>query len=81
MKMLNFPDNTTIFLLRGINCHTRIQAVLKSHQKASSSKTKNKNRTGNQDKWYGHYCTLKYLERILLTLFLITATGDIIDNK
>ena len=39
MKILSFPDDNTIFLLRGINCHTRIQSNLKSHEKASSSKT------------------------------------------
>ena len=40
MKILNFPDDITIFLLRYITCHTIIQSILKSHQKASSSKTK-----------------------------------------
>ena len=39
MKILNFPDDNTIFLIRDINCHTRIQPVLKSHEKASNSKT------------------------------------------
>ena len=43
MKMRNFPDNATIFLLRDINCYNRIQSILKSHEKASSSKTKIKN--------------------------------------
>ena len=38
MKMWNFPDDSTIFLLRDINCHNRIQSILKSHQKASSLK-------------------------------------------
>ena len=38
MKTLNIPDNNTIFLLRGINCYTRIQSNLKSFEKASSSK-------------------------------------------
>ena len=37
MKRLNFPDDTNIFLLRGINCYTRIQSILKSHEKASTS--------------------------------------------
>ena len=70
MKILNFPDDTTIFLLRDINWHTRIQSILKSHEKASSSKTNfskietlwagaYKNRIDKQDKWYGHNCTLK----------------------
>ena len=39
MKILNFPDDTIIFLLRYINYHTRLQSILKSHEKASSSKT------------------------------------------
>ena len=29
----------------------------------------------NQDKWYGHSCTIKYLERILLIPLLIATTG------
>ena len=39
MKILNFPDDTTIFLLIEINRNTRIQSILKPHEKASSSKT------------------------------------------
>ena len=39
VKILNFPDDNTIFLIRDINCHTRLQPVLKPHEKASSSKT------------------------------------------
>ena len=39
MKVLKFPDNTTIILLRGINCHTIIQSILKSYGKIPSSKT------------------------------------------
>ena len=78
MKILNFPDDTTIFLLRDINCHTRIQSNLKS-QKASGLKTNFSKIQAlqliNQDKWYGHNCTLKYLECILLIPFLITTTG------
>ena len=38
MKTLNIPDNNTKFLLRGINCYTRIQSNLKSFEKAPSSK-------------------------------------------
>ena len=71
-KILSFPDDTTIFLLRDINWHTRIQSILKSYEKASSSKTNfpkiqvlwtgpYKNRIDKRDKWYGHNCTLKYL--------------------
>ena len=39
LKFLNFPDDITIFELRDINWHTRIQSTLKSHEKASSLKT------------------------------------------
>ena len=39
MKILNFPDDTTIFLLRDINYYSRIQSILKSHEKALSRKT------------------------------------------
>ena len=39
MKILSFPDDATFFLLRDINYHNRIQSILKSHEKASSSKT------------------------------------------
>ena len=35
-KILNFSDDTTIFLLRDINCHTRIQSIKKSHEIASN---------------------------------------------
>ena len=38
MKILNFHDDTTIFLSRDINYHTRIQPISKSHEKPSSSK-------------------------------------------
>ena len=36
MKILNFHDDTTIFLLRDINYHTRMQSILKSHEKDST---------------------------------------------
>ena len=52
MKILNFPDDTTIFELRDINWHTRIQSILKSHEKASSSKT---NFSKIQALWAGAY--------------------------
>ena len=52
MKTLNFPDDTTIFELRDINWHTRIQSILKSHEKASSSKT---NFSKIQALWPGAY--------------------------
>ena len=38
VKVLNFADDNTIFLIRDINCHTILQPVLKSHETASSSK-------------------------------------------
>ena len=38
MKILNVLYDNIIFLLRDINCHTRIQSMLKSFEKASSSK-------------------------------------------
>ena len=86
MKMWNFPDDTTIFLLRDINRHNRIQSILKSYEEASSSETAFqkfapyglghiKIEVVNQGKWYGHNCTLKYLECILLIPSLITTTG------
>ena len=36
MKILHFPDDITVFLLRDINCHTRIQSFKKSHEIAFS---------------------------------------------
>ena len=39
IKILNFPDDTTIFLLRDNNLHIKIQSILKSHEKTSRSKT------------------------------------------
>ena len=50
--MWNFPDDTTIFLLRDINNHNRIQSILKSHEKVSSSKI---NFSKIQDLWAGTY--------------------------
>ena len=38
IKILNVPDENTILFLRDINCNTRIQSILKSFEKASSSK-------------------------------------------
>ena len=39
IKILIFADDTTIFLSRDINWKTRIQTMLKPHEKAPSSKT------------------------------------------
>ena len=69
MKILNFPDDNTIFLLRDINYHTRTQSILKSHERACSSKLI------NQDNWYSHNCILDNL----LIAYLITTTGT--NNK
>ena len=52
MKILNFPDDTTIFLLRDINCHTTVPSILKPHEKVSSSKT---NVSNIQDLWARAY--------------------------
>ena len=52
MKMWSFPDETTIFLLRDINCHDRLQSILKSHEKASSWKP---NFSKIQALWTGVY--------------------------
>ena len=38
MKTLNVHDDNTIFLSRDINHHTTIQSILKSFEKAYSSK-------------------------------------------
>ena len=38
MIMWNIPDDNIIFLLRNINCHNRIQSILKSHEKKTFSK-------------------------------------------
>ena len=52
MEILNFPDNTTLFLLREINCQTRIQSILKLYEKVSSSKIKF---SKMQASWAGPY--------------------------
>ena len=52
MKILNFPDNTPIFLLKDINCYTRTQSIKKSHEIVSSSKT---NFSKIQALWAGTY--------------------------
>ena len=36
IKILNVPDDNTIFFLRDINCNARIQSILKSFEKAPS---------------------------------------------
>ena len=39
MKVLNFPDdNTTLFLLKDIDCCTRIQSILKYMKKHLAQK-------------------------------------------
>ena len=51
IKIVNFPDDTTIFL-RDIECLTRIQAILNLYEKASSSKI---NLSKSQALWAGTY--------------------------
>ena len=91
MKILNFPDDTTPFLSRDINCHTRIQSIKKSHEIVSSSKTNfskiqplwagaYENRIDNQEKRYGHICKLKYLKYVLL-IVLDNNNWGIINDK
>ena len=52
MKLLNFPDDATIFLFRDINFNNRMQSVLKSYEKASSSQI---NFSKIQALWAGAY--------------------------
>ena len=52
MKMFNFPYDTTIFLLRDINCHARIQSIFTIIWKASSTKI---NLSKIQAFWAGTY--------------------------
>ena len=65
--MLNAYDDKTIFLLRDINYHTRIQTILKLFEKVSKSKI-HISRAGaykielNQERWLGRNFPLKYLE-------------------
>ena len=91
IKILNFPDGTTIFLLRDINNYYRIQSILNHMKKLLSEKHFFEKfrpdelrhiqiEMRNQDKWYGHNCILKYLEYILLIPSLVTTTGDIINK-
>ena len=51
-KILNVPDDHTILLLRDGNCHTRMQSIFKSFEKASSSKI---NFSKIQALWVGAY--------------------------
>ena len=51
IKIINFADDTTIFL-RDIECLTRIQAILNLYEKASSSKI---NLSKSQALWAGTY--------------------------
>ena len=86
IKILNVHDDTTIFLLRDINCHTRIQLILNYLKKLLAQKQTFqkfrpyglghiKTELINQVKWYGHNFALNYLERILLIPSLKTITG------
>ena len=68
IKIVNFADDTTIFL-RDIICLNRIQVILKLYEDASSSKINflKANLYGyikleliNQEKWNGHNFPWKY---------------------
>ena len=80
MKLLNFTDDTTIFL-KDITCLNRIQVILKLYERASSSTFQKVNPDGlrhikkeliKQDKWHGHLVLSKFLPLILEILFLKT---------
>ena len=92
MQILDFPDETTIFLLRDINWHTRIQSVLKWHEIASSYKTnfskiqalwagayKNRNDKRRQLIWSQLY--IKILELHFVSSILDNKNWDIINDK
>ena len=69
IKIVNFADNTTIFL-RAITCLNRIQVILKLNENVSSSKINfSKSQASAQ-------FPLKYLELTLATLFSITPNGQ-----
>ena len=68
IKVLNFADNTTIFL-RDFTYLDRIQVILKLHEDASSSKT-NFSKGQASAKF-----PLKYLKLFLVTLFSKTPNG------
>ena len=65
IKIVNFADDTTIFL-RDITCLDRIQVILKLYEDACSSKI-NFSKSQASGKF-----VLKYLKLALVTLFLIT---------
>ena len=46
VKILNVPNDNTIFLLRDINSHSKIQSILKSFEKASRSKINFQKKSG-----------------------------------
>ena len=68
IKVVNFADNTTIFL-RDITCLDRMQVILKLYEDASSSKI-NFSKSQASAKF-----PLKYLKLTLVTLFSITPNG------
>ena len=63
MKILNFSVGTTIFLLRNINFHNRIQSIKKSHEITSSSKA---NFSKIQALWAGAYENRIYKTRKMI---------------
>ena len=90
--MWNFPDDTTIFLSRDINCHNRIQSILKSHEKASSSKTNlsyiqalwdeaNKSKIDKPGQIIGSHLYSKILGVHFVNSILDNNNWDVINNK
>ena len=68
IKIVNFADNTTIFL-KDITCLNRIQVILKLYKDASCSKI-NFSKIQASAKF-----PLKYLQLTLATVFSITPSG------
>ena len=68
IKIVNFADNSTIFL-RDITCLDRIQVILKLYEDASSSKI-NFSKSQTSAKF-----PLKYLKLTLVSPFSITPNG------
>ena len=77
IKIINFADDTTIFL-RDIDCLTRIQAILNLYEKASSSKI---NLSKSQALWAGSYKN-RYDKpgKIVWSNFSIKILGITFDN-
>ena len=84
MKMWKFPDDTTIFLLRDINCHNRIQPVSKLHEKASISKI---NFSKIQVLWAGVYKNWidkpgqMIWSQLYIKIFRVYFVNSVLDNS